>query len=113
MQRALRAGWPCAWPILSSHGLFPREGPTTVPRGLVNLWCQGMRLLARGPIGFVESGGRPSLADRPAGGAHAGLLIRFVCDYAPGFIEWSFHVPASHPCIGFFPIGGATSRPRR
>ena len=33
---------------------FPREGPTTVPRGLVNLSCQGMRPLARGPIWFTE-----------------------------------------------------------
>ena len=61
MQRALRAGWPCAWPILSSHGLFPREGPTTVPSGLVNLSCQGMRPLARGRFWALSLSG-PILA---------------------------------------------------
>jgi len=50
MQRALRAGWPCAWPMLSSLCLLAKVdlfGPFFLPRALRTLSCQGTGTLAR------------------------------------------------------------------
>src|SRR5919201_6056644 len=56
MQRALRAGWPCAWPMVSSlSGYDPArekapDAPLLALGLLVTLSCQDERPLARGPI---------------------------------------------------------------
>src|SRR5262245_29014684 len=73
MQRALRAGWPCAWPMISSRALFPREARFCgIPRAFRDLSCQGKRVLAR--VLIRHSPVRHSFA----------APLRFLCHYVKG-----------------------------
>src|SRR5581483_8774054 len=84
MQRALRAGWPCAWPMVSSLcGYDPArekapDAPLLALGLLMTLSCQG-----RAPLASPAIGGRGGQMDRPPAPSRTSpaVLIRLLCHY--------------------------------